>query len=1588
MDYQTFIPPKEAPVFEPSAEEFEDPIAYIAKIRPIGEQTGIVKIRPPVHWKPPFSIDPEKLRFTPRVQTLNELEASTRVKLNFLDALARFWDLQGSSLKVPNVERIPLDLHLLFKTVVAEGGYDEVTALKKWSEIGRMLKFQMQSTPAQLKFHYEKVLYPYEVFLAKHEKIKVVAEKKRTPIIIPCQQASSTGSYSLRTSRRSRLESPDMVDFVPSTNELKKLKFLSPGPKNSSYGPVKLVTRHTIKVERFSSEGSTVDDPKNLSVNISPSSTQPLTQSLTLTSPLPLVKQESDENVFSEDQRKIEKWAKEMAHIESYTCRECGRGDMESELLICEGCDACYHIFCLDPPLRSIPTGDWKCPECVSKECSKPQESFGFEQAKREYTLTSFGDMANKFKQSYFHMPHQEVPTSLVEREFWRILGSTEEDVTVEYGADLHSSEKGSGFPTTSTTIEPDEQKYATSGWNLTNLANLPGSALSYVKANISGMKVPWLYVGMCFSSFCWHTEDHWIYSINYLHWGEPKTWYGVPPTYAEDLEHVMMESAPELFENQPDLIHHLVTIMSPNILMQHNIPVVRTDQCAGEFVVTFPRAYHAGFNQGYNFAEAVNFALPDWISLDRRSIEHYRKVKRTVVFSHEELLSGMAEVPDKLEVNILVASFQEMKKAVELEEERRQLICAKWKPIRSKEAINLLPDDERQCDICLTTVFWSACECPCLPGKLICIQCMLEHSNCEQGRQIFKYSYSMDELKCQLDQLGEYAEDYTVWRQKVQEVLSMKSSKPEYVVIRPLVKQGSRWIQSNCEQLCQLQLMLEDAEMCSTVASQIINIKCKTRYSGAEPTLSLEELKGFIEEVENLPCTIPEYHELKKRLQQVEEFQRLIVSELNQCRSAMNNMRMRSSLQAVRLLAKCSELNVQLPEMESLEKLVKQLQWLQKAEAALKPDGSSSTTNTLRFLSDLLKEGNEMADNKLMTETCNSLKHLIKIGKKWEQKAQEALEVDPPYPVSYLTTIIKGVSTFGLFLPGVEVLQKVVIDANSWTSKAKELELVEKPHYSAIEKLLAKKEPLQVELNLLSKTQQKYGLAVGWLQNANNMFVKISSEFSLLEVLLPRGRSSVIVTSRPSKKKRNSSSESPPKKLLAELHGNKELEKQRIDLMETEEWDFITELRAKNERKQNLQDESKILYCHCQQPSSGYMVQCDLCLDWYHDSCLVSESEKPDANAKYLCSCCKRSNRPGLTSATGLLTSLQSLPVSLTEGTALECLVTRALKWQKKAKEAISKTRMVFAQQQVVKKQQEVKAAIDKLQSMPELVPLLNKTQPKQGAVLSSKPLTQNHDTVAKSSSSVVPIAPKPPVPSCVTGTGGVTVGSLLQKNFPSITRSTGLSKSTSSVQAIVSALLAVNKNENNNSGGVNKKSELPSELRKELEEVMLRCDLLEVTFEESQQLWQILHEDEILKSSNIQSTNQLPESADTRKRKQLDNHNNSLSGDNHKKSKSLPDSSDWEECSATNCVRPADSTVNWVQCEECQRWFHIRCIDLTYREAKTMDVYKCSRCQTAEKAGVQIILSPQSLQAGTGMPSSVMTGGFRPLLSIPESH
>ncbi|KAJ1178770.1 hypothetical protein NDU88_004012 [Pleurodeles waltl] len=50
---------------------------------------------------------------------------------------------------------------------------------------------------------------------------------------------------------------------------------------------------------------------------------------------------------------------------DSTNCEVCGRCDREDRLLLCDGCDAGYHMECLNPPLGSVPVDEWFCPECA-----------------------------------------------------------------------------------------------------------------------------------------------------------------------------------------------------------------------------------------------------------------------------------------------------------------------------------------------------------------------------------------------------------------------------------------------------------------------------------------------------------------------------------------------------------------------------------------------------------------------------------------------------------------------------------------------------------------------------------------------------------------------------------------------------------------------------------------------------------------------------------------------------------------------------------------------------------------------------------------------------------------------------------------------------------------------------------------------------------------------------------------------------------------------------------------------------------------------------------------------------------------------
>lgn len=62
-------------------------------------------------------------------------------------------------------------------------------------------------------------------------------------------------------------------------------------------------------------------------------------------------------------------------------------------------------------------------------------------------------------------------------------------------------------------------------------------------------------------------------------------------------------------------------------LLQARGVPVHRLVHQEGSFVITFPNAYHSGFNTGFNCAEAVNFGPPDWLPYGTDIAEKYRSV-------------------------------------------------------------------------------------------------------------------------------------------------------------------------------------------------------------------------------------------------------------------------------------------------------------------------------------------------------------------------------------------------------------------------------------------------------------------------------------------------------------------------------------------------------------------------------------------------------------------------------------------------------------------------------------------------------------------------------------------------------------------------------------------------------------------------------------------------------------------------------------------------------------------------------------------------------------------------------------------------
>ncbi|MCH99880.1 putative lysine-specific demethylase JMJ14-like, partial [Trifolium medium] len=213
------------------------------------------------------------------------------------------------------------------------------------------------------------------------------------------------------------------------------------------------------------------------------------------------------------------------------------------------------------------------------------------------------------------------------------------------------------------------------------------------------------------------------------------------------------------------------VTQFSPSILKSEGVPVYRTVQSSGQFVITFPRAYHCGFSCGFNCAEAVNAAPYDWFVHGQNAVEIYSLQCRKTSLSHDKLLFGsakeavhaLAETTLHGKENLKYSNWRNacgkdgvltnaVKTRIKIEKERLDQLPNHLKMLEMDNDFDSV--EERECFSCFYDLHLSAVGCECSPDSYSCLRHFKLFCSCEIEKRFVLVRYTMNELSTLVEAL------------------------------------------------------------------------------------------------------------------------------------------------------------------------------------------------------------------------------------------------------------------------------------------------------------------------------------------------------------------------------------------------------------------------------------------------------------------------------------------------------------------------------------------------------------------------------------------------------------------------------------------------------------------------------------------------------------------------------------------------------------------------------------------------------------------------------------------------------------------
>uniref|UniRef100_A0A8D0CQT5 Jumonji and AT-rich interaction domain containing 2b n=1 Tax=Sander lucioperca TaxID=283035 RepID=A0A8D0CQT5_SANLU len=379
----------------------------------------------------------------------------------------------------------------------------------------------------------------------------------------------------------------------------------------------------------------------------------------------------------------------------------------------------------------------------------------------KSVSLTNFFRIARNTMTMCFN---KEPGAAEVEEEYWRIVEQRDSHVAVHCGK-VDTSTHGSHWYESQmgnlgVTLSNFSYLFLRHGWNLTVLPNNSGSILRHLGA-VPGVTIPWLNIGMVFSTSCWSRDQNRLPYIDYLHTGADCIWYSVPAeekTKLGKVVHTLLQA-----NGTPGLEMLEKNIMiSPEVLCREGITVYRTVQRSGQFVVCYPGAFVSKVCCGYSVSETVHFATPHWMNLGYQAAKDLKCRRIAKPFSMEKLLYQIATAESKRDNGLLLTTISALLKDLRnIEMRQRQelykaglLSSARYgthdgslgpgegrKKPRGKWLT--LESSERRCQICQHLCYLSMVVQE-TDNVVFCLECALryveKHKSCRGLKMMYRY--------------------------------------------------------------------------------------------------------------------------------------------------------------------------------------------------------------------------------------------------------------------------------------------------------------------------------------------------------------------------------------------------------------------------------------------------------------------------------------------------------------------------------------------------------------------------------------------------------------------------------------------------------------------------------------------------------------------------------------------------------------------------------------------------------------------------------------------------------------------------------